>query len=189
VVSFCCVGAVLTLHLPDVTTARSNAMTQPKKPPAPSRPRQLPTALKGPGPPQPTPGQADQGLRPRCGSDPGDQAAPVAAAGPMAQQEERGLTRRTAEWHDVDLPDVIPVAFGTGGGWETHQRSRQLSAGLQDLHQSAMPRFGPRPGARGSRWPPWSRRPAAELSASALAPQSSDDRAWHHGSDQHAQLG
>jgi hypothetical protein len=47
-VSFWCVGAVLTLHLPDVTTARSNAMTEPKNPPAPSRPRQLPTALKGP---------------------------------------------------------------------------------------------------------------------------------------------
>ena len=69
----------------------------------------------------------------------------------MAQQEGRGLTCRTAERHDVNLPDVIPVAFGTGGGWETHQRSRQLSAGLQDLHQGAMPRFWPRPGDRGSR--------------------------------------
>ena len=48
VVSFWCVGAVLTLHLPDVTTARSNAMTEPKKPPTLSRPRQLPKALKGP---------------------------------------------------------------------------------------------------------------------------------------------
>src|SRR5215467_13124916 len=47
-VSFWCVGAVLTLHLPDVTTARSNAMTEPKKPPTLSRPRQLPKALKGP---------------------------------------------------------------------------------------------------------------------------------------------
>jgi len=40
--------AVLTLHLPDVTTARSNAMAEPKNAPAPSRPRQLPGALKGP---------------------------------------------------------------------------------------------------------------------------------------------
>ena len=38
----------MTLHLPDDTTARSNAMTEPKKPPAPSQPRQLPKALKGP---------------------------------------------------------------------------------------------------------------------------------------------
>ena len=41
-------GGCLTLHLPDVTTARSNAMTEPKKPPTLSRPRQLPKALKGP---------------------------------------------------------------------------------------------------------------------------------------------
>jgi len=41
-------GGCLTLHLPDVTTARFNAMNEPKKPPAPSQPRQLPKALKGP---------------------------------------------------------------------------------------------------------------------------------------------
>ena len=45
----------------------------------------------------------------------GDEAATVAAAGPMAQQEGRGLTRRKADCHDVNLPDAIPVAFGTGG--------------------------------------------------------------------------
>ena len=38
----------MMLQFPDVTMARSNAMTEPKKPPAPSRPRQLPKALKGP---------------------------------------------------------------------------------------------------------------------------------------------
>jgi hypothetical protein len=48
VVSFWCVRAVLTLHLPDLTMARSNAMTEPKNPPALSRPRQLAKALKGP---------------------------------------------------------------------------------------------------------------------------------------------
>ena len=55
------------------------------------------------------------GHRVRLRRFPGDEAATVAAAGPMAQQEGRGLTRRKADWHDVNLPDAIPVAFGTGG--------------------------------------------------------------------------
>jgi hypothetical protein len=52
------------------------------------------------------------GHRVRLRRLPGDEAATVAAAGPMAQQEGRGLTRRKA---DCNLPDAIPLAFGTGG--------------------------------------------------------------------------
>jgi hypothetical protein len=44
----------------------------------------------------------------------------------MAQQEGRGLTCRTAEWHDVNLPDVIPDALGTGHGCRRDGSSCQL---------------------------------------------------------------